>query len=637
MKNLIRFFSLLLLAGFLASCESSVDSDNMLYLLEGNGISQTNSSSGSIEVPEEAEVDIDTTVSPTDYDSTGASAVDTTAYSKVVYLNLSAGSYSTDNSNFTEITVDSAKVFEDKTVKIKYTTTTDTDGNEVSTGLIKIDASSATTDVAFYISGTMSTGGIKIQSNATNLIGIYLNDATITSSDYPCIEITKGSAAKVNLSGTNTLSDGRVYGTGYGEEYSTTEGATYEDDGVTYECTVSQKVVSEGSDSKGTLYCKGDLTLTGEGSLKVVQAYKNCIASKAKLTVENGIYELSSNGKHGLYADDTVTVNDGTISFSGTGVVSTSALRKTTGIKADSDNVDSAVYINGGKITIQAYNGKGIAGSYVYIAGGLTSVNVTGTSGFTGDDKKTGSYYDADGVLVKCTGSASTSTDSSELYIKCAPEGIEGEYLVEISGGVTQVYAQDDGVNVSNDAGDFYMKDGYLYVSASKGDGIDANHNLYVQGGVIVSYAPTGSEDSFDSGNAIYITGGVIAGVSGSQMALSEYSVSGQKMLYFTGSSSGMGGMQMPGQSSSSSSFSKVAVYVSGECKYAFTLPTSSYGLFVMSAPSFTSSSSSGYTVYTSPSFSGGTDFNGLYAVDAAGTTMPSVTTGSATSSASVK
>lgn len=637
MKNLIRFFSLILVAGFLASCESSVDSDNMLYLLEGNGISQTNSSSGSIEVPEEAEVDIDTTVSPTDYDSTGASAVDTTAYSNVVYLNLSAGSYSTDNSNFTEITVDSAKVFGDKTVKIKYTTTTDTDGNEVSTGLIKIDASSATTDVAFYISGTMSTGGIKIQSNATNLIGIYLNDATITSSDYPCIEITKGSAAKVNLSGTNTLSDGRVYGIGYGEEYSTAEGATYEDDGVTYECTVSQKVVSEGSDSKGTLYCKGDLTLSGEGSLKVIQAYKNCIASKAKLTVESGTYELSSNGKHGLYADDTVTVNDGTISFSGTGVVSTTALRKTTGIKADSDNIDSAVYINGGKITIEAYNGKGISGSYVYIAGGKTSVNVTGTSGFTGDDKKTGSYYDADGVLVKCTGSASTSTDSSELYIKCAPEGIEGEYLVEISGGVTQVYAQDDGVNVSNDTGDFYMKDGYLYVSASKGDGIDANHNLYIQGGVVVSYAPTGSEDSFDSGNAIYITGGVIAGVSGSQMALSEYSVSGQKMLYFTGSSSGMGGMQIPGQSSSSSSFSKVAVYVSGECKYAFTLPTSSYGLFVMSAPSFTSSSSSGYTVYTSPSFSGGTDFNGLYAVDAAGTTMPSVTTGSATSSASVK
>lgn len=637
MKNFIKCFLLILVAGFLASCETSVDSDNMLYLLNGTGTSQTNSSSVTVEVPEDAEVDIDTTVTPTDYDSTGASAVDTTAYSKVVYLNLSDGSYSTDNTEFTAITTDSAKVFGDKTVKIKYTTTTDTDGNEVSTGLIKIDASSATTDVAFYISGTMSTGGIKIQSNATNLIGIYLNDATITSSDYPCIEITKGSAAKVNLSGTNTLSDGRIYGTGYGEEYSTTEGATYEDDGVTYECTVSQKVVSEGSDSKGTLYCKGDLTLTGEGSLKVIQAYKNCIASKAKLTVESGTYELSSNGKHGLYADDTVTVNDGTISFSGTGVVSTSALRKTTGIKADSDNVDSAVYINGGKITIEAYNGKGIAGSYVYIAGGKTSINVTGTSGFTGDDKKTGSYYDADGVLVKCTGSASTSTDSSELYIKCAPEGIEGEYLVEISGGVTQVYAQDDGVNVSNDAGDFYMKDGYLYVSASKGDGIDANHNLYVQGGVVVSYAPTGSEDSFDSGNAIYITGGVIAGVSGSQMALSEYSVSGQKMLYFTGSSSGMGGMQGPGQSSSSSSFSKVAVYVSGECKYAFTLPTSSYGLFVMSAPSFTNSSSSGYTVYTSPSFSGGTDFNGLYAVDATGTTMPSVTTGSATSSASVK
>ena len=492
----------------------------------------------------------------------------------------------------------------------------------------------------------MTTGGVKIQTNGTDAVNVYLNSVSISSSNYPCIDITKGSAANVYLTGTNTLKDGRAYGTGYGEEYSTTSGATYtDDDGNIVSCTVVKSAISEGSDSKGTLYSKGNLTIsetTDGGSLLVTQAYKNCIASKGTLTINSGTYTLTSTGKNGLFADESVVVNDGTITFSGTGTVSTTALRKANGIKADSDNSNSTVYIKGGSIDLTAYNGKGIAASKVYISGGTNTINVTGTSGYTNDDRKTGYYYTADGEKVTCSGGTSG-------YITCAPEGIEGDTVVEISGGTTEVYAQDDGVNVSSSSATFTMKGGYLYVYATKGDGIDSNGTLTVSDGVIVSYAPTGSEDALDSDSKTIITGGVVAGVCGSTMGLSEYSTSGQKVLYFTGSSSngmraGMpGGGGFPGSSSSgsssssSSSFSKVAVAVDGTVKYAFELPSSSFGLCVLSCPSFTSSTSSSYTVYTAPTFSGGTSFHGLYASDASETTLPTVTKGSSTATPSIK
>nr|MCR5187695.1 hypothetical protein [Treponema sp.] len=172
------------------------------------------------------------------------------------------------------------------------------------------------------------------------------------------------------------------------------------------------------------------------------------------------------------------------------------------------------------------------------------------------------------------------------------------------------------------------------------GDAVDSNGNLSVTGGVIVAYAPTGSEDALDCGDnySISISGGVIAGTCGSTMGLSSMSTSGQKVLYFSGSgSSSSGPGSSRGGSSGSSSISAVAVQVSGSYKYAYKLPSSSYGLFFMSCPSFTSSSSSSYTVYTGASFSGGTSFHDLYAIDASSTTMPTITTGSSTSTPSIK
>ena len=520
-----------------------------------------------------------------------------------LYINVSDCTYSEDNSTFTTISTGETETSQAALIALESS-----DGT--STGQLNINLENVKENIIISFSGTNDTDiidGIRIQTDGSTEVGVCLSDITFTSTDFPCLEITKGAPASVKLEGSNTFTDGRKFGYGYGDSAST--------------CESSRIANANGSDSKGSLYCKGSMTICGDGSLSVTQAYKNCIASKAVLTIDGGSLTLTSDGKNGLYADSSVVINDGTISFSGEGDISSSSFRKASGIATETDDSTSSVYINGGQLDISTYNGKGIHSSLVYISGGTNTLSVDGVTNYTNDSQKTASYYDADGTYY------------SSQSVTFAAEGIEGASLVNISGGSTSIEATDDGINVSDSSASFCLKGGRIYVYSTKGDGIDCNGNLYIQDGVAVSYAPTGSEDSFDSGSKIYVSGGIIAGTSGSSMAISEYNTNGsQKVLYFSGSSSS-GGNNRPGSSSSSISFSSVAVQVSSETVYAYSLPASSFGSFVMSCPSFTSSSSSSYSVYTAPSIPS-SDFNGLCLEE---DTLAKVSLGSSKSTPSVK
>ena len=535
--------------------------------------------------------------------------VDTATYANVVYLNLTDATVSTDNATWTEISTSATKLLASSdgssVVKVKFTE----DDAGSSTGLIKVNAASFSGSLAVYVSGTLTSGGVKIQSNASDTVAVYLHDATITSSNYPCLEVTKGAPAIVDISGTNTFADGRSYGTGYGEEYSTTSGATYtDDDGNTASCTVSKSVVSEGSDHKGTLYSKGNLTLSGSGSLSVTQAYKNCIASKdGVLTVNGGTFTLknytstSTTGKNGMFGGQGIVVNDGTITFNGYGIITTSDLRKANAFKTDDDDYASSyVKLNGGTVNVTTYNGKGITAPYVYIAGGTNTFKVTGVTTYA-EKTSTGTYYDADGVK------------QSNATIKFAAEGIEGAALVQVSGGVNTVTATDDGINCSNTGGQVTVSGGYTYVYASGGDGVDSNGNITVSGGVIVSIALTGSEDALDWGDGSYtgtVTGGYIAGLCGN---VESPSVSNAGVVIYNASTAGVSAGQTIAIGSSTSSI-----------VYAFTVPSgiSSYTNLFMGSADMTGSS---YSVYKACTPTGGSSFNGLYyempTLSASGTT----------------
>ena len=538
---------------------------------------------------------------------------------ETVYINLTDKTYSLDGSSYSadSLTTTEVSIF-DNTVYLSY---------DESTGLLVVDATDASKKIGVSLSGTLSTGGVKIQTNNEDEIGLYLNSVTITSSNYPCVDITKGSAASVFVEGENTFTDGREYGYGYGDSYSTSSNPKTED----------------GSDSKGTLVCKGGISLSGSGSLTVKQAYKNCIASKAGyLEIESGTYTLfnytydsteplskyssiqsSGVGKNGAFGAQGVIVAGGAVSFYGCGIVSSSDIRKANGFKTDDDDYSSSyVTISGGTVNVVTYNGKGITAPYVNITGGTNTFTVEGSTTYAeaGDNPKTVSGYDADGC-------------SATITLKFAPEGVEGSNEVNVSGGTTEITATDDAINASESSGKVSISAGNLYVHSTGGDGVDSNGDIYISGGNVVSYAPNGSEDAYDCGdsNKIYLTGGVIAGTCGSSNGISSFSTSEQKVLYFKGSSQS-GSRAAPNSSSASSSFFAVAVKMSGSTKYAYSLPSSSWGLFVMSCSDFTSSSSSGYTVYTNPTISN-YDFNGLCT---SSTTLDSVV-GSSTKTPSIK
>lgn len=495
--------------------------------------------------------------------------VDTSTYSNVIYVDLESGLLSSDNANWTEITTSAVQPVD--SVKVKFTE--DDDG--LSTGLIKINASSFSGKLAVYLSGKMSEGGVKIQSNASDTVAVYLNDAEITSSNYPCVEVTKGSAAIVDISGTNVFVDGRNYGTGYGEEYSTSSGDTYTEDGTTYSCTVSKSVVSEGSDSKGSLYSKGNLTVTGSGSLSVTQAYKNCIASKdGLLTIESGTLTLqnylssstktSSTGKNGLFGGLGIVVNDGSITFNGYGIVSTSDLRKANGFKTDDEDYPSSyVKINGGTVNVTTYNGKGINAPVVAIAGGTNTFTVTGTTSYS-ESTKSGSWYDADGV--KETGT-----------VKFAPEGIEGASSITISGGSTIVSAPDDGINVSNSGGSLSISGGFLYVKA-QGDGLDSNGNITISGGVTVVSQTGNGNSPIDCGDNY------------------KFTVTGTSATVFAMGGSGMFSESIP-------SSTTIPMIYSTSCSGSTSLGVN--GIIALASPQ-----SYGAAVLVSPSLTSGTSYS---------------------------
>ena len=514
---------------------------------------------------------------------------------KSVYVDLS-GKYGLSSGDVTTSidTYSSSSCAPDVVDGIKiYYTLYDTSKSTSDTNVIRIDLSEETTTTNVVLTGTMTSGGVKIQTNKNLETGVTLSDVSISSSNYPCLEITKAGAVSLCLEGENTFIDGRSYGTGYGEQYSTSSGATYtDDDGNTASCTVSSSVQKNGSDAKGTLYSKGDMTIYGDGELTIQQAYKNCIASKGILTIEGGTITAqnykgsikSTTGKNGFWGASGVLVSGGNITFNGYGIVSTSDLRKANAFKTDDDNYsDSWIKITGGTTDVTTYNGKGLCAPLVYISGGTNSFVVTGTTSYS-ERTSTGSWKDADGVTESGT-------------VKFAPEGIEAETLVSISGGVTYVSAPDDGVNVSTTGGNLNISGGFIYVS-SNGDGLDSNGNITISGGTTVVSQTGGGNSPIDCGDGSY-----------------KFTVTGSSATVFAMGSSDMFSESVPSstvnpyiKSTSLSGSSSLAVKVGSDYPIAVEKPQT-YGAVIFISSKLTSGSS--YSFVKGGTISG-TDTYGL-------------------------
>ena len=220
------------------------------------------------------------------------------------------------------------------------------------------------------------------------------------------------------------------------------------------------------TNTDGVIFSKADLTLNGTAALSI-SSTDNGIVGKDDLKITGGTYQIEARSK-AIEANDSIRIADGTLN------------------------------LTAGTDGLHAENEEDAAKGYVYISGGSLTINA-------GDD----------GIH----GSSVVQIDGGSLNIRAA-EGIEGTF-VQINGGTVSIQSSDDGINAARKSSSastptIEINDGDITIVMGGGDtdGIDANGNIIVNGGII---RVTGNS-TFDYDGTAQYNGGVII-VNGQQVS----------------------------------------------------------------------------------------------------------------------
>ena len=531
-----------------------------------------------------------------------------------LYLNLSDLSYSKDGSSYEALAYgEEVKVSDGISIKVSQ--------SQSAGSYVKVSSSDSTVKVV--LSGTLKDGNVEIEPKKNSTLLLELDGASISSLNYAPINVSKASQTYLVLTGKNVLNDGRQYGRGYSE----VQGVDYyssDYSGEIEEGAEVTKIWEEGSDTKGSLYTKGSLIISGNGSLDVNEGYKHGIYSKDYIHLISGTVNVTTTGRNCIRSQNGFVMEGGTLNLNGTGTHTNDQSRGIV-VEGDEENPgEGFIYITDGNVNINT-TGKAISAKWdieedaetestdddpkpvVVITGGNFDIT---TSGQVIDDEWSGNvtYYDSDGIEV-------TEKESS------SPEGIEGKLGVIIEDGNFVIRTTDDSINASRDGGAFVnISGGKIYASSSRGDCIDSNGDINISGGTLVALSTLGSEDGFDCDGDLTITGGVAAGISGaSKSYASNSNKNNSQNVFVLGSSlAGKAGTTMAVEDSS------------GKAVFAFTIPSGiSYGLVTISSPNLETGKT--YSVKSGVTVSGGENYYGLY------TSMPSVSGGSGDTSISTE
>ncbi len=536
---------------------------------------------------------------------TDAPTYESVSFDGTLYVDLSSLRVSADNSSWTTLTDggDEATVTLDET---KITA-------KISYGVLYIDSTKYESNLKFDITGTAEKGAINISSYKKGTVALYLHDTKISSSgNYPCINVDAKSTVYLVAEGENSFTDGRKYGTGYSEA----EGTDYYSSSFTGTAEDGAEETAnwaKGDKTKGSIYTKGPLLISGSGSLTLNEGYKHGIYSKDYIRVFGGTINVNTSGRNAIQSVNGFIMDDGTITISGTGENTNNESRGII-VEGTEDNPgEGFIVINSGTITATTY-GKAISAKwdidddaktadtttddpypYVLIKGGNITVKTTGNSLDESSTEYT--FTDADGVT------ASEKT-------KRSPEGIEGKQAVFISGGILTLNCTDDCINSSRDdsgcKGQIVISGGNIYAYSSGNDAIDSNGNLTINGGVIVALTSTTPECAFDCDeNTFAITGGLLAGIGTNNYSKPTASACAQSTVVLSGDYFGAGGTTFAIEDSS------------GNAVFAFAVPTTfgtsakSDYVMILSSPEIKTGTT--YKAVKNVTPSGGTTFNNLY------------------------
>lgn len=379
--------------------------------------------------------------------------------------------------------------------------------------------------------------------------GISCNKYFIMESGTLIIRNTQDDGIQCNLDGTVSTGE--------------TTGHENEDSGNIYLNGGSIDIIATGIAAKG-IKCEGDMNVCG-GTITVkttgigkwdssdLETKAACgMSSDGNMNISgdcNITLTATGAGGKGMKCDGVLTVTGGNISIATSGgLYYNDGTTENTNYTGNTDNVSSDYYSSpkGIKAGVKTENGN----SYTYTGG----ISISGGT-----------------ITVSTTGRNA--------------EGIESKNYLNIDGGHITINAYDDAIN---SAQDLTITDGYVYAHSANNDGLDANGNCYIKGGLVYAIGARSPEVAIDAnseeGKKFYFTGGTLVAIGGLE------------------SSSSLS--QTCKQSSTWKKNVWYALYNNSQPVFAFKTPSSAGNTLVVST-SGTVSLKSGVTV------SGGTEYFG--------------------------
>ena len=273
---------------------------------------------------------------------------------------------------------------------------TATDGVTVEDGTLTITKAGT-----YKLSGEYQ-GQIKVETADSDAVRLVLDNANITNSSGAALNVVNADEVILySASGTtNTISDGADY-TATGED-----------------------------DPDAVVYSKADLTIAGEGTLKVNGNHEDGIHTSDGLVIASGTLEVNA-ANTGIKGKDYVDILGGTINVTAQqdGIKSTNDTDEGKGwtrlsngtvtVNAGDDGFKASrvVEISGGSLTVEQSD-EGIEAQYINVSGG--DVNVTSAD---------------DGMNASLKTSNSESTDSSENTSDTANQQQNSQQQGSLPGG----------------------------------------------------------------------------------------------------------------------------------------------------------------------------------------------------------
>ena len=454
--------------------------------------------------------------------ATATSATSTSASSTSGTTSKVADSFSTDVKSGAKLAEDTHYSAKDVTwdssseVAIDLSNPTATDGVTVSDGVITITKAGN-----YKLTGTYS-GQIKVEAADSDMVRLILNNATITNSTGAAINVVEADEVVIyTASGTtNTVSDGSSY----------SDAASGSPDAA--------------------IYSKSDLTLAGEGALKVEGKYEEGIHTTDGLVIASGTLEVNA-ANTGIKGKDYVDILDGTITVTAS----------QDGIKAtnDTDGNRGWVRLSGGTVNISAGDDGFKAERVLEISGGTLNITqsnegieaqyiniLDGTVNVTSSDDGINASYSTTSTSTTSTGTESASTSSTQTtQSKQAAQGNAAQGGQAPSGSAGQAPAGGGQApsgtmgqtpagggagggmrgGMGGGGGTFEVVDATINITGgtvtvnANGDGIDSNGTATLSGGTLIVNGPfTGGNASLDTNGDLLLNGATVTAANSGDM-----------------------------------------------------------------------------------------------------------------------